>query len=281
MAKIHINIAVINGWEYTKGAIESIRTEHSYKVRVIDQESEDGTQDRCRDLGIDCYRKQPRVSLSEAWNFGIQESLKDPECEYILIPNNDILFHESTIDNLVEFIDESGYSMVTGDNVHPTYKSDIEKFKKMLVPMSKEFDMRPITDWREEGPDFSCPMIKRSTIEDIGWFDENFYPAYKEDWDYHLRMFLSGKHAKRITRAPYYHYGSMTVRLNPGLGLGAHRTNGVFQEKWGTPQHATIMDNRLGFKTPYNDSSKTMKYWKGCEKYHEIEKELFGKEISV
>lgn len=279
MPKLHINIVVLNGWEYTKVAIDSIKTKHKYKLRIIDQESSDGTQDRCRDLGIDCYRKEPRVSLSEAWNFGIQESLKDPECEYILNPNNDIIFHKATIDNLIEAMEDTGYAMVTGNNVAPIYQGRIDEFKSMAIKEEdREFDKRPITNWKEEGPDFSCYMIKKDIVEKVGWFDENFYPAYYEDNCMHIRMLKAGLHAKRIMRAPYYHYGSMTVRINPRLDLHSGRTVGVFTNKWGAmpPQ---CMDGG-GYQQPYNDPTKSFKYWKGSEKYHELENSLFGKVVS-
>lgn len=267
MTKLHITCPVINAWKYTRGMIDSIQTKYEYKLRVIDQESDDGSQDRCRDLGIDCFRKAPRVSLSEAWNFGINESLKDEQCEYLLIVNNDIIFHKDTIDTLIEAIDITGYAMVTGDNVAPHYR-DIETFKNLTPPTDREFDYKPITNWREEGPDFSCFMIKRDFVEKYGYFDENFYPAYHEDCDMHVRMLKSGGHAKRISRAPYYHYGSMTVKINPKLGLGASRTSGVYNAKWGAP-HPAVMDGK-GYKTPYNDPNMNFKQWKGCEKYETI-----------
>lgn len=279
MPKLHINTVAINGWEYTKGMIDSIRTKQDFLLRVIDQESWDGTKERCEENGIACKRYQPRVSLSEAWNYAIQEALKDTECEYIFMPNNDVIFHKETIDNLLEAMEFTGYAMVTGNNVAPVVQDRIPEFKKMAVPDNwKDEAMQPITNWREEGPDFSCYMLRRDAIKQIGWFDENYYPAYWEDNDFHLRILRAGLHAKRITGAPYYHYGSMTVRINPTLGLGAGRTASVFTNKWGSTP-AALMDGH-GHKHPYNNLDYSHRYWTGAEKYHGIEQELFGEVIS-
>ena len=255
--KLHINTVVINGLDYTKKFIESIQTKHDYKLRIIDAGSEDGTQEWCREQGIDCWRRPNNLSAN--WNFAIEEALKDPECQYIFIPNNDVVFHKDTIDNLIEALEESEFVMVTGNNVAPTHS--VEAMKAIEVKDDKSTDYARIKDWREEGPDFSCFMIKRDFVEKIGWFDENFTPAYFEDNDMHYRIQLAGYHAKRISRSPYYHYGSTTVRINPKLGLGSHRTAGVFQQKWNATPSA-CMDGK-GWKHPYNDTSKDHKFWKG------------------
>lgn len=263
MAYLHINIVTLNNLNYLKDCIASIKTKYKYKLRVIDQESTDGTQDWCREQRIDCYRFSPRVSLSEAWNFGFKEALKDGQCKYIFFPNNDVIFHKDTIDNLVFAIKNTKYAMVTGCNV--AHDMSLEDMKTDKHNGSWVFDTQPITNWREEGPDFSCPLITRDTLEKVGYFDENFIPAYFEDNDYHLRILKAGLNAKRISIAPYYHFGSMTIKSNPNLGISSSRTERVFIEKWGA-MPADCMDNK-GYNTPYNDPSKNHKYWKGFEKY--------------
>ena len=263
MAILHINIVTLNNLNYLKDCINSIKTKHKYKLRIIDQESSDGTQDWCREQGIDCHRFQPRVSLSEAWNYGFREAIKDEHCEYIFFPNNDVIFHPTTIDNLVYAMKKFNYAMVTGSNV--AHDMSLQDMKDKLEMGDSNFDGLPISNWREEGPDFSCPLITKQTLEKVGYFDENFIPAYFEDNDYHLRILKAGLHAKRITKSPYYHFGSMTIRTNPNLGISASRTERVFIEKWGA-MPADCMDGR-GHGVPYNDISKNYKYWRGFEKY--------------
>jgi len=263
MAILHINIVTLNNLKYLVDCINSIKTKHQYKLRVIDQESTDGTQDWCREHSIDCYRFTPKVSLSEAWNFGFREALKDENCEYIFFPNNDVIFHPTTIDNLIYSMKKLDYAMVTGCNMAP--EMDLETMNSKLEMGDSNFDSLPISNWREEGPDFSCPLITRKTLEQVGYFDENFIPAYFEDNDYHLRIVKAGLHAKRITKAPYYHYGSMTIKTNPGLNISSSRTQGTFILKWGA-MPSDCMDGK-GYATPYNEPDKSHKYWRGFEKY--------------
>jgi len=263
MSILHINIVTLNNLNYLSNAIGSIKTSYDYKIRVIDQDSTDGVQEWCRNNQIDCYRFSPKRSLSEAWNFGFREAIKDEECKYIFFPNNDVIFHKSTIDNLIYGINKLGYSMVTGSNVEPEMSLSDMLAKDDFG--SLEFDEREITNWREEGPDFSCPLIKRQTLEQVGYFDENYYPAYYEDNDYHLRIIKSGLHAKRLTTAPYFHFGSMTIKNNGHLGISSNSCQRLFIEKWGnTPSEC--MDNK-GYEKPFNDNNNSLKFWKGYEKY--------------
>jgi GT2 family glycosyltransferase len=100
------------------------------------------------------------------------------------------------------------------------------------------------------------------TIEDIGYFDENFVPAFYEDNDYHNRIKLAGGFARRITRAPYYHFGSVTARSS---GVTSNRAGNIFYFKWNaTPEEC--MDGK-GWKHPYNEGDKDWRYWYGCDKY--------------
>lgn len=270
MSKLHIIIPIINGYDMTRKAIDTIQTKYDFQIHIIDQDSDQVTQDRLGEWQADygkkgiwtwVHRYSPKVSLSEAWNRGIKEAVIDSESKYFFIINNDVLFHRNTIDNLIEAMDKTNYSMVTCNNIAPVMSES--DFLNMEVKKDDCLD-KPITNWREEGPDFSAFLINRQTIEDIGWFDENFYPCFYEDNDYHTRILKANKHAKRTSQSPYYHYGSMTARATgTNSGLGESR----FIEKWGVMPEK-VMDGQ-GFTNPYNED-KNYKYWRGVEKYNDI-----------
>ncbi len=263
MSKLHIICPVINCLHYTQRMVSSIKTEQPFKLTIIDNQSSDGTDRWCEGQDIDCIRNDPRKGLSESWNMGFRKAMADPECEYIFVPNNDVVFHPRTIDNLIRFIDKTGYAMVTGNNQNGVIP--LEMLNDMDPPDFDELDLRPITNWREEGPDFSCFLVKKDFVDKFGYFDENFL-AYMEDNCMHNRIHLLGEHARRISTAPYFHFGSITLVENPGLGVSAANSMPYFIEKWGaTPENC--MDGG-GYKTPYNDPTKDLRYWKGCEKYN-------------
>lgn len=49
----------------------------------------------------------------------------------------------------------------------------------------------------------------------VGYYDENFYPAYHEDCDYHWRMQVAGVRRTDVLSVPVHHEGSATLRKMP------------------------------------------------------------------
>ena len=102
--------------------------------------------------------------------------------------------------------------------------------------------------WYQSGaykPEWSAFMLRRETMHDIGFFDENFYPANGEDFDYSARMAVNPSQAAwfRILWPPtrnapvcprvyVWHgigtqeaWGSGTMRMNKGYLESASRTS--------------------------------------------------------
>lgn len=92
--------------------------------------------------------------------------------------------------------------------------------------------------------------ITRYTLEDVGYFDENFHPAYDEDLDWHRRALLVG--SERVN-PPFTgtHQGSATIMADPSLrrqnGPTHMANDAYYARKWGGP--------KLGgerFSTPFD-----------------------------
>ena len=76
-----------------------------------------------------------------------------------------------------------------------------------------------------------------SCAEKVGFYDENFYPAYYEDTDYHRRMTLAGIEPFRLPTDHAYE-GWATIKLE-GYGgptyRGQQRNLDYYTRKWGGP----------------------------------------------
>lgn len=280
---------VINCLDLTKAAFESIHADFEIDFILIDQASDDGTEDwglsmegqsnfgREHPVNFTYIRNNPRIPLAAAWNQGIDLALEDPECEHIAILNNDIVLHPKTLTNLMQFQDRTGYLLVTADNIKD--RMSIDTLLRMELPLPYiDYDCQPINDWRAEGPDFSCFMISPDFVRVIGRIDENYLGAYCEDWDTHRRIraaYMHAKehndqgidperiHAKRLSTAPYYHYASQTISRNldlKGIVSAQHARNiAYYESKWGTT-HNDAMDG-LGNKQPFGDATKNWRDW--------------------
>lgn len=121
--------------------------------------------------------------------------------------------------------------------------------------------------------------IRANTIKQTGFYDENFYPAYVEDTDYHLRLHMTGM-KKIIIAFTYLHNGrDMATKYVSGTseakntvphwsqmltrGTTASRnTGGYFQRKWKvTPTSNFEAIAKKLHKTPFNCAGLTYKDW--------------------
>jgi GT2 family glycosyltransferase len=104
----------------------------------------------------------------------------------------------------------------------------------------------------------------KDTPEKVGYFDENIYPAYLEDCDYHYRSKL----VNTITRSVETHmvhgeapnWGSSTIGdKNGALRKSNHITHGknyvYYDRKWGGREGGET------YQTPFNDPNNSVKFW--------------------
>lgn len=153
-------------------------------------------------IGINGYN----AGVAVGWNQLIRMALEWGATK-ILICNNDVAFGAHTIDGLVEAynkirLEKPETVMVTGANrtrVHSLLS-----------------DIKQVWNYHEH-PDFACFMITPETIDRIGFFSEDYMPAFFEDNDMHWRIMLRGYKAYATDWAPYSHIGSRTRYTQPDV----------------------------------------------------------------
>lgn len=152
---------------------------------------------------IDNWRENRGVAAG--WNLGIGQAIK-ARCDYILVCNDDVALSANVFPVLANTLDNVDDCVVaTGWNVRD---------HKTIAQVSRRY-FHDQTAMCAENPDFSCFMITPETIDEVGWFDTNLWPAYFEDNDYHYRVKLAGKRALSVSSAEMIHVGSVTQNKNP------------------------------------------------------------------
>lgn len=216
--KIGIVVTCCNEVEYTKNMVYSLKTSFPYELIIIDDYSIDSTKAWVKELQIkweilvkdyDDTRHLTVItdpdtdSLGEKWNLGATKA-KELGCEAVLICNNDILFHPTTIDSLIKRLTQARQD---GENVILVSANN----QRGHIKPEEIYDLELSTDLSEaEHPDFSCFLLDLKAWEHVGKFSHDYKPCYFEDNDFHTMLKIHGFVAIATTAAPYYHYGSIT-----------------------------------------------------------------------
>jgi len=226
-----IIVPVLNCLNYTKQMLPTIQTRSPYRLIIIDNASNDGTEEFFNSGNkrflIDYFRFEENLGCAASWNFGIKKAIREFDSKYFFIPNNDILLNTETIDILLEEVNQKGVVLASATDMGGRI-SGPDEFYDLLPPVKRQIS---------EAPEFSCFMLNLEAIEKVGYFDEKFYPAYFEDNDYHHRIKLAGLKAFKTNQALYFHYQSRTIRENEDIrnksNLGYNLNQDYYIKKWG------------------------------------------------
>lgn len=232
--KIGIGFAVLNNFKGLAETLHSIQTSHDWNLYIKDQ-----------------WRwNRP---LSQAWNEMAMQAF-DEGCDYALICNDDILFSPDCIDAMVRVhqeLNSEGVVMVTPNNIMLELASP-EDILTYRLPEGTPGS-------HSDHPNFSCYLIARDFFEKVGFFDENFIPAWYEDNDSHYRSILLGYREVCTNLAPMIHYGGVATSMmeNPNSA----DSHAYYIKKWGSV-------NRTGeeaYRTPYGDPAFHATMWKRAD----------------
>lgn len=226
MSRIGVILPVLNGFQDALEALSRVKTKKNIWTPYIGKQWE------------------KNEAISKVWNVQAIKAFQDG-CDYCLIINDDSWLYPYTLDMLVDYVKETNLLLLSGTNSH-------------------EEAVRERTDTgNPAGLDFSCFLISPETFRKIGYFDENFYPAYFEDNDYHYRIKLLGLEAYGLADALFYHKenGSgtihrMSLEQKEEQSKNFERCREYFIQKWGG-----IPDSEGLFTTPYNEGG-SVREWK-------------------
>jgi GT2 family glycosyltransferase len=149
------------------------------------------------------------IGVSAAWN-----KIFATHPDYIVISNDDVVLHKHTLERLVDAADTTD-----AEFLYPAHA---------------------------EGAMFCVFLLKKAAYARVGPFDENFWPAYFEDNDYHRRMKLADVKELGVPEATYDHIGSASLEQGPDHHRNFLLNRAYYQAKWGgLPGHETLTEPAL------------------------------------
>jgi GT2 family glycosyltransferase len=224
MEKIFIGVPILNRLDLLEKCIGAV--DHLAEIIIINNNSTDSDFKERLDgfasaMGLTVLHQARNLGVSASWNLLIRTGFAKGY-EWIFIGSNDTFLQPGSL--------------------------------KAACDCKKDED---VGVWHLCG--FNFFLLNRRTIDSIGWFDENFYPAYNEDIDYKYRCKLARMRVVHIDGAGGEHVGSATINSNPDYFASnkeTHRKNSdYYRSKWG----GDCSHER--FVRPYNNPEYDHTWW--------------------
>lgn len=179
-----------------------------WKHLLIIDNSPDGWCHKFEHLGCKIAYYPENIGVARSWNLGIKEG-KD----YTFFVSSSVKFNLGFNEVIIA----------------------LEKMIAEEVP-GIEYGLFTQLGWH-------CNAITQKTVDTIGLFDENFYPAYMEDVDYCRRMYLAGIHVNPEGQTLGSVIPTITIDASPiqiavtiekaGLKVDFDQLGKYYRKKWG------------------------------------------------
>jgi len=201
MEKINIVIPTINRADLLEESFNDLKESGvlaESNLLIIDNANQDLSFIK-RNKNTETYRPDSNLGVAASWNYGINYlfGLND-STEAVLVLNDDIVMGKTP-----------------------------EELKKIIKKAVKQNAL--VT-----GSNHWCALVMpRTVFDEIGDFDETFFPAYYEDNDYERRMRLAGLNIlKDPDLDPKIFRNSQTIEKSPAINHRFNDNKAYFFKKW-------------------------------------------------
>jgi len=183
---VNIGIITFNRLEFTKKTIESVihHTRYPYVITVVDNNSDDGTQQylkKIKEIGLikNLILSNKNLGVAKASNLAWNS---EPNSEYYLKLDNDIIIQTNNwLHEMVKVADKIPQSGTIAYNFEPT---------SYPIATINGLKVRPKHNGQNLGG--ACILIPKRTQKSIGYWSEEYGLYGEEDADYGFRSYLAG-----------------------------------------------------------------------------------------
>ncbi|WP_019908764.1 glycosyltransferase family 2 protein [Paenibacillus sp. HW567] len=237
MTLTSIIIPTFNGLRLLRPCIESIRayTGTPYEIIVVDNGSQDGTDEYCRDNKLAFISLPENRGFPVACNLGLQLASGDE----LLLLNNDVVVSHNWLDNLKNALYSAPDVGIVGpvtnyasgrQRVETAY-TDISGYHAEAMAVHAQGAAGWIEIRRLVG---LCFLFKRELMDAIGLLDERYSPGHFEDDDYCYRARMRGYRLLIAGNCLVHHEGSASFKevYSSEIQELVLRNRKIFMDKW-------------------------------------------------
>jgi|TARA_Y100000294_G_C8569665_1_gene342288 hypothetical protein len=201
---------------------------------VVDNGSKDNSVEMLKDKFrlVKIIQNERNLGFSKAVNRGLSIA----EGDNVLLLNSDVFITNNSFFKMISFLEKRPDIVAISCKVfypdgkiqpalskYPSLSGTLYNFIQIInfFPNHRFFNKWNATKWdynksRELTPDLmiggGCFMIRKKCIDEIGFMDENFSPAYCEDADWCYRINEKGLKMYYLAEAEIYHHHGYTFK---------------------------------------------------------------------
>lgn len=200
--KVDIIIPAYNNLAYTQKALWSIEahTAAPYGLIIVDNGSTDGTSEYLwglkliyDSLPIALQKKAGLHIITNETNLGfaraVNQGIKAGEAPYVVLLNNDVEVPQGWLETLIQAMEANLRIGVMG--VLSTAKTQATWEGRFWDARFGREGVRIIAGYFLGQLPYSCVILRRQALDDVGLLDEEFF-LYGEDDDLNIRLIKAG-----------------------------------------------------------------------------------------
>ena len=213
-----IIIISYNGlYENTRPCLESVikkTTGDNYEIVVVDNNSNDGTQDYLRQMAS----QNPRLKLvlnnsNRGFAGGNNEGIRASNGDYLVLLNNDTLVTDGWLEKLLSPLAEDRTIGMVGPVSNSVGNEQLiftrgESIEEIVEEGHLWSSMSRGDRFETDMLSFYCAGMRREIVETVGLLDERFGLGFFEDNDYCIRVKKAGYKLVCLEDVFVYHSGS-------------------------------------------------------------------------
>lgn len=260
MKKVSLIMLAYNKLEYTVLAVNSLYKYTSnidFEFITVNNGSSDGTKEYFESLPNE---KKLNFEVNVGGDRAFNEAIKYAEGEYTVFLNNDLIFTESWLENLIKVMESDPKIGVAVPVCNSSSNYQIVQLEyydtNMLQEVAKKYNKSDSSKWEERLRLMLYAAIFRTKeLKEMGGLDEIYSPGGFDDDDLTCRYRRAG-YKLILTKDTYlHHYGSITIGEAYAAILGRNRE--FFKNKFGYDSwEASHVDFNVIDNIIYNNKSE-------------------------
>ena len=235
-----------NNFDDSRRCLDSLDTSGypNLRIIVVDNSSQDGSAHRL-------HKELPHLTLlinptnlgfARGCNVGMREALKDPECAYVLLLNNDATLSPGTLQTAVCFAEgDPRIGLLSGKILSSLAAKTIWYAGGRIDRWRGRAAVRGFGEVDRGQYDSPCEvgfvtgammLIKRVVLEDTGLLPEEYFFGI-EEWDFSVRVKRAGYKLYYFPDLLAYHRADGSHwNYDPKFVYNSYRSKLIFQEKY-------------------------------------------------